>query len=270
LIVGRFEWCDDFAAARNHAHSLATGDVHCWTDLDERVIDGEYLRSLATRFAERPQLRFIAALHSTATEWKPKLIRPPVRWTGMTMEVPEEIPGQAHAPGEVETTQLVSWSHTRTVPHGRRDLEIALKWAAKEPDNWGAWMAAADEARGLEEWQLAIDYGDRALALASDAAEMSHARAYILGGQARAALAVDDFVTAERLSFQAISEHERAESWLLLALCANGRGQYGEALHYATTAGSLALTDEIRAAAEGVAALARWRLLLVHVAAAAR
>ena len=32
LVVGRFKWCDDFAAARTYAHSLATGDVHATID----------------------------------------------------------------------------------------------------------------------------------------------------------------------------------------------------------------------------------------------
>lgn len=35
--VGRFEWCEDFSAARNHSIDLATGDWILWIDADERL-----------------------------------------------------------------------------------------------------------------------------------------------------------------------------------------------------------------------------------------
>lgn len=46
LTLGRFEWCDDFAKARNYADSLATGEWLCVCDLDDRTIGGENLRGL--------------------------------------------------------------------------------------------------------------------------------------------------------------------------------------------------------------------------------
>jgi tetratricopeptide (TPR) repeat protein len=36
-VIGNFEWCDDFAAARNAALDLATGTWGMWLDADERV-----------------------------------------------------------------------------------------------------------------------------------------------------------------------------------------------------------------------------------------
>jgi hypothetical protein len=44
LIVGEFAWCDDFAAARNHADSLASGDWLLTVDLDETVVGASALR----------------------------------------------------------------------------------------------------------------------------------------------------------------------------------------------------------------------------------
>lgn len=38
--IGLFDWNDDFAEARNHALSLATGDWILWIDADERVASG--------------------------------------------------------------------------------------------------------------------------------------------------------------------------------------------------------------------------------------
>ena len=43
LIVGEFDWCDDFAAARNHADDLASGDWLLTVDLDETVVEAASL-----------------------------------------------------------------------------------------------------------------------------------------------------------------------------------------------------------------------------------
>ena len=49
--IGHFEWCDDFAAARNASLELATGDWILWLDADD-LLPGEYhgsIRSLMSR-----------------------------------------------------------------------------------------------------------------------------------------------------------------------------------------------------------------------------
>ena len=48
LIVGHFDWCDDFAAARNYAESLASCEYVCNTDLDETVVGAEHLRGVCS------------------------------------------------------------------------------------------------------------------------------------------------------------------------------------------------------------------------------
>lgn len=50
-VLGHFAWCDDFAAARNHSLSLATGDWILWLDADD-LLPAEYhpqIRHLLTR-----------------------------------------------------------------------------------------------------------------------------------------------------------------------------------------------------------------------------
>jgi len=48
--VERFDWCDDFAAARNAALDAAAADWHVVLDADEWLIDGgEVLQALAGR-----------------------------------------------------------------------------------------------------------------------------------------------------------------------------------------------------------------------------
>ena len=41
--IARFEWVSDFAAARNFAESLATGDYILWIDADEELVEGHGL-----------------------------------------------------------------------------------------------------------------------------------------------------------------------------------------------------------------------------------
>jgi hypothetical protein len=87
LIVGQFKWCDDFAAARSHAHSLATGDVHGTIDLDDRLVGGEHLPDVMAGFAERPRLGVVKAFyfgpdHRPDHHFRPRLMRARVRWVG--------------------------------------------------------------------------------------------------------------------------------------------------------------------------------------------
>lgn len=57
--VERFDWCDDFAAARNAALDAAAADWHVVLDADEWLIDGgEVLQALAGRAPS-----FVGALH---------------------------------------------------------------------------------------------------------------------------------------------------------------------------------------------------------------
>ncbi len=154
LIVGRIQWRDDFAAARTHAHSLAAGGVHVTIDLDDRLIGGEHLRDVAARFESEPELRAISTLWEGqlyGAVWRQRLLRSPVEWVGATWEWPL-VAGSWESqirflePAPTETTDLVKVRHVRNLPRGRRDLEIALAWGRRDPDDWRPWYAAAVEA----------------------------------------------------------------------------------------------------------------------------
>ncbi len=154
LVVGRIQWSDDFAAARTQAHSLATAGVHVTIDLDDRLIGGANLRDVATRFESEPRLTAISALWEGqlyGEVWRQRLLRSPVEWCGATWEWPLtdgswESQIRFLEPPPTQTTELVKVRHVRKVARGRRDLEIALGWAEREPHDWRPWYAAAVEA----------------------------------------------------------------------------------------------------------------------------
>jgi Glycosyl transferase family 2 len=179
LIVGHFAWCDDFAAARNHAHSLASGDVHAWMDLDDRMQGGEHLRTEAGRLFSEPKFDIILALWSgpiTPEMWRPCMMRAPVSWTGATWETPLEVGRQATAP-------KIRLHHTREQSHGRRDLDIALRWATQDPGNYRPLLAAGIEAASNSEWELAADCASRGLAQ-SEVPELIRGRFCLLWAKA--------------------------------------------------------------------------------------
>ena len=284
LIVGRFRWCDDWAAARNHAHSLATGDVHAYVDLDDRIVGGEHLREVADRLAD-PAVGVVTTITSgptTPEQWRHRIFRAPVKWKGRAHEQPE-FEGLAHV------TKLVRWHHLRSVPRGRRDLEIALKWARAEPDNPRPLLAAAVEASGaVEDWAAVELACSRGMGLAG--AELESVDADSRGlfchlwGLARFELG--DRAAAKRLARQAIGHLPGAVrvscrgdsgrsgagqidlngtltgSWLLLARLAFDGGESQEALRCAAESATFATVSEQHDEAMAAVEAATSRLLL--------
>ena len=168
LVIGRFRWRQDFGKARTFAHSQATGDVHCYLDLDERVVGVEYLRDEAQRLIDDPSLDVISAIWSGSLnpeQWQPRMFRSPVTWTGPTWEMPLER-------GSSWMTDRVRFHHTRDTPRGRRDLKIAARWARDEPDNWRPFRALASEGTDLGVWDMVLDVASRGLALPDAPAEI--------------------------------------------------------------------------------------------------
>lgn len=94
--VAQFAWCDDFAAARNHALDLAPADWHLVLDADEWLISGgealQALRGQAPDFVGALQLRdhFDAApgQAAEASAWLSRLLPGDVRYAGRIHEQP--------------------------------------------------------------------------------------------------------------------------------------------------------------------------------------
>lgn len=94
--VEHFVWCDDFAAARNHALELANADWHLVLDADDCLIDGgaalQALRELPPNFVGSLQFHDSFSDCGQARQissWISRLLPGPVRYAGRVHEQPQ-------------------------------------------------------------------------------------------------------------------------------------------------------------------------------------
>jgi glycosyltransferase involved in cell wall biosynthesis len=283
LIVGRFEWCDDFGAARTYAHSLATGDVHAYIDLDDRLEGAEHLGSVVAEFANQSGLGTVWANYYMADETvgkpRPRFARAPVRWLDPTYEAIEEQEGASQI-----YTSLVRWRHAGDSQHGRRDLDIALKWSERDPENWWPWYIAAKEAAfPLRDAELLFQYGNRALALGGgvrvrpaapandwrgkEGAMQAQQRAFLYQMMMLAAYDRDDMESAELFGRAAVALWWGPRACLLIARCSFERGDPSETTRFARMAMRQSPDDrEVRLVAEDLIAASNRQLEIASAA----
>ena len=117
--------------------------MHVKIDLDDRLVHGERLREVAALFADPDVDEIAVPWYGPVTDkqFSARLWRAPVTWYGPTWEI-------VNGDGKRATSRLVEFKHERKQFHGRRDLEIALRWADAEPDNLQPQMVVALEAGG--------------------------------------------------------------------------------------------------------------------------
>lgn len=137
--VDTFEWCDDFAAARNAADALLTTDWLTWADCDDEIVGAEHLRPLAAEVP--PRIVGLGFLYDYFPE-VPRGVgqqvyirmarRGKARWTGRVHE------GWKFGPGDVvQAKGPFLWRHRAKSlgSHRVRNLRILRDWVSEEPDN---------------------------------------------------------------------------------------------------------------------------------------
>ncbi|MDE2277078.1 MAG: glycosyltransferase, partial [Burkholderiales bacterium] len=91
--VAHFDWCDDFAAARNAALDRAAADWHLVLDADEWLLDGgpalAALRHQAPDFVGALRLEDEGAAAGTARNWLSRVLPGEVRYAGTIHEQPQ-------------------------------------------------------------------------------------------------------------------------------------------------------------------------------------
>lgn len=148
--VDRFDWQDDFAAARTFADSLLTTDWLAFADADDTLVGADELRPLIEEAKEDPHIGCFAFdyLNDRHTEPRVRLCRRGwTCWYGPAHAIPVLIrPANVAAvpPG------VTAWVHHRSdrAASDERDRRILDAWLEREPDNFRALaLRAAEEAR---------------------------------------------------------------------------------------------------------------------------
>lgn len=157
LRVGKFRWCDDFAAARQAADDLATGQWFVWADMDDTVVGLDRLRQMAADATDDVRAFFCAYTYACDNDrnpvselWRERVVRNDgTPWTGRLHE--HKLFMGAGQVVKVDP-QIAQWVHHRdhTQRTSDRNLRVLDKWLAEEPDNPRVISSLALEYMGCE------------------------------------------------------------------------------------------------------------------------
>jgi hypothetical protein len=201
-VVDHFEWCHDFAAARNAADGLLETDWLAWSDCDDEVVGASRLRTIASEApADYTQIMFAyrANPHDPSRwSWRYRFWRRGTgRWSGPIHEEKGLDPdGRRLIWGKCMgvAADVCSWRHTRDAWHSQsheRNRQIARLWAEAEPGNLRALYHAARE-------ELMPAMRGEQLTAANYAAGMEFARRFLAGVADRGLLGAYGLAAAER------------------------------------------------------------------------
>jgi hypothetical protein len=267
LVIGHFDWSDDFSAARNHADSLASGRMLMFVDCDERIVGARHISKVCRELlaADGPvvgygycELPELPLGHPCA--WKKAFATPgSTRWRWPTNE--DRVGGAARV-----VDKRLLWKHTRPGGRDRRDLDICRAWVKREPDCARAWRALTLKYVHGGEPRLALKAGERYLR-ASTATDPTE-RLMVECQLAQCLYDIGSLEEAsERVSEALAAGPPYAHGRLQLAVWRFEQGAYADALEQAEAAlgmGSLPAYARLAPAAQrlarSVAAAARAKL----------
>ena len=132
--VARFTWIDDFAAARNYAFSLASGDYCMWLDADDYITpeNAERFLKLRTRLQELPDV--VMCPYEIMADGRPVLQY--MRERILKRSAGFKWQGRVHeciAPrGKIVHSDFTVQHLGSDKPRGSRNLDIYRKWASEE------------------------------------------------------------------------------------------------------------------------------------------
>jgi len=142
--IGRFEWCDDFAAARNAADELLSTDWLAWADCDDVIEGAQDLCGAVARMPTDVAVLLCAYQmeHPSgpvcATHRQRVFRRPAPAWRGRVHESRAIDPSRRPEAGVRVLPEVAYW---RTARDGmressqRRNAAILQRWIEEEPEN---------------------------------------------------------------------------------------------------------------------------------------
>lgn len=240
LVTGVFEWCDDFAAARQAADALLDGlcEWKAWIDADDVLHGAQHLRTLAAQAP--PGLAAYGADYDyfqnesgacVCRLKRERLVRAGAgRWTGRVHEA-QLLDGPVHWVDPA----LVEWRHHKTPEaapvSSTRNRAILHAWLEEEPTNPRVLAYVGTEELAAGAADASVEYFERYL---EQPAVWPHERAQVRRKLAMAMLALGDVEAAERAALAALSETpDWPDTYLSLAEVAYQRRQWPNALHWA-------------------------------------
>jgi hypothetical protein len=151
-VVQRFDWCDDFAAARNAALSAAAADWHLVLDADEWLIDGGEvlagLREAAAPFVGAVQLEDHDpdghGASPMACAWLSRVLPGAIRYAGRIHEQPQHALPVSRLPIRIGHDGYSAATRAAKRGRNRRLLEAAL---AKQPADAYLWYQLGKDAQ---------------------------------------------------------------------------------------------------------------------------
>ncbi len=249
LKIARFKWRDDFAAARQAADDLATGQWVTWCDLDDTIDGMSQLRGMVADAAEDVVAFFARYCYARDADgnpiselWRERVVRHNgTPWTGRLHE------HKLFTTGTVVKTDphVVQWVHHRNqdTRTGERNLRILEAWLADEPENPRVMHGLAMELLGAARHAEASDMFARVLQCPGEPLDR-RAQCYrymcvMLIQQGR----VEE---ARAAAFQALQEMWMwADTHLTFAEIAQTVGQPAEAIRHAVDAMVIGKPDTI-------------------------
>jgi tetratricopeptide (TPR) repeat protein len=158
--LGRFDWCDDFAAARNAADALLGTAWRVWADADDEIRGARHLRRLAA--TAPPHIAAFTATYETARTPTGEALSRSQRirmaragaatWRG-TVHEHLVVEGELRAIAPETTLWVHGKPDERESGDRGRNLRILERWLEREPDDPRALAHAGREeaARGNHE-----------------------------------------------------------------------------------------------------------------------
>lgn len=261
--VAEFNWCHDFAAARNAADALLVWgsaaavsqhppsgasplvDWTCWADCDDTIRHPEALRELAAS-APADVAAFICGYEYGYDHLRrvvchlrrERLVRAELAgsWAGRVHEAQTiERPGFCL---QAVPDEVVCWEHHKhddpDAPVGvsnDRNLHILYEWAQDEPDNARVLAYLGTETMAAGRPEEATGWFGRYLALKT---EWDDERAQVHRKLAQALLMLGQLDSAEIQAQHAMSLAPAwPDSYLTMAEVALGRGEWEKVIHWA-------------------------------------
>jgi len=168
LIIGHFDWCDDFAASRNYAESLASCEYVCNMDLDETVVGAKHLRRLCALLtpdigsADANLLYFDTRYFGVWELWERLSRRGVFPWVRRVDEI-RRVRGGIGRVGR----DVCHWLHHRSRVERPLDRYVGLaeRMVRENPESRDAWFVLSYELLSAERLHEALDrlkgYGER-------------------------------------------------------------------------------------------------------------